>query len=200
MDGLNLGDPNEIFEQPKTVVAVSEAPDIPTVGGVEKSPVEPSKGVEAYDQDKGPELAIDDSIEAEGPQTEVAQEHPTAKAESFSPAHAEEQDTPTGMCPFSPMVCELIAPIIDQMSKDVSSKEVIPTVLPTVLPTEDITHVATVECPTEEPTKGVDQDRKPEGHPKPPSNEPAVQDAMDEEPKTTETVVGPVSEVTSAGT
>jgi len=95
-----LGESNEIFEQPKTVVAVSEATDIPTVGGVEKSPVEPPKRVEAHDQDKGPKLAIDDSIEAEGPQTEVAQERPTAKVESFSPAHAEEQDTPTGMCSF----------------------------------------------------------------------------------------------------
>jgi len=94
---------------------------------------------------------------------------------------------------FSPIVCELIAPIIDPIHKDVSSKEVTPTVPPTVLPTEDITHVATVECPTEEPTKSVDQAKTP-------TNESAVQDAMDEEPKTTETVVGPVSEVTSAGT
>jgi hypothetical protein len=95
MDGLNLGGPNEDLEQPKTVDAVSEAPEIPTVEGVE-----PPKGVEACGQDKGPEMTLDDSGAAEEPQNEVGQEYPTDKVGSFAPAHADEQDTPTGVCSF----------------------------------------------------------------------------------------------------
>ncbi len=95
MDGLNLEWYYEIFEQPKTVDAVSEAPDFLAVGGIEHSAVEPPKGVEAYDQDKRPEMDIDDSGAAGQPQTEMAQEYPI---ESIAPAQAERQDTPASMC------------------------------------------------------------------------------------------------------
>ena len=88
MDGSN-----EIFEPPKTVDTLSEAPALLPVEGIQ-----PPKGVEAYDQDKGPEVAIDDSEVTSGPQTEMAQERPTDKVESIAPAQADGQDTPTGVC------------------------------------------------------------------------------------------------------
>lgn len=97
MVGLNSEGSNEIFEQPKTVGAVPEAPAIPTVEGVEQSSAEPPKGVEAYDQEKGPKMAIGDSEAAGEPRIEVG---PTDKVESFTPTHAEEQGTPTGVCSF----------------------------------------------------------------------------------------------------
>jgi hypothetical protein len=195
MDGLNLGGPNEDLEQPKTVDAVSEAPEIPTVEGVE-----PPKGVEAYGEDKGPETTLGDSGTAEKLQNEVAQECPTDKVGRFAPAHADEQDTPTGVCSFSHLVYELIAPTLGSIHKDISSEEVILTDHPIILPTESIAHVATVECPAEEPTHSVDQDGKPAGHPKPVPNETAVQDAVDGAPRTREAIVDPVSEVTPTGT
>ena len=95
MDGPILERSNDIFEQPETVDAVSEAPDFLTVDGIEQSAVESPKGVEAYDPDKRPEMAIDDSEAAGEPQTEMAQENPI---ESIAPAQAEGQDTPSGMC------------------------------------------------------------------------------------------------------
>ena len=86
---------NDIFEQPKTVDALSEAPDLLSVEAIEQSAVEPPKGVEAYGLDKCPELAIDDSEAPGEPQTEMAQGH---SIESIAPAQAEGQDTPVGMC------------------------------------------------------------------------------------------------------
>lgn len=97
MVGLNLEGSNKIFEQPKSVDAVPEASVIPTVEGVEQSSTEPSKDVEAHDQEKGPKMTIDDSEAAGEPRTEV---HPTDKVESFTPTHAEEQGTPSGVCSF----------------------------------------------------------------------------------------------------
>lgn len=97
------------------------------------------------------------------------------------------------------LVCKLIAFTLDSTHKDISSEEVIPTDHPTIHPNEDITHVAIVECPAEEPTQSVDQEGKPAGHPKPASNESAVQDAVKREPKMRETIVDSVSEMTPAG-
>jgi len=87
----------EIIEQLEMGDAVS---GVPTVEGGEKSSVEPPKGVEAYDRDKDPEVASDDSEAAGEQQTEVAQESSTHGFEGVAPAQAEEQDTPTGVCPF----------------------------------------------------------------------------------------------------
>ena len=98
------------------------------------------------------------------------------------------------------LACELIIPALDSIRKDISSKEDIPTDHPTIRPTEDVAHVATVECPVEEPTQSVDQDGQSKGHPKPTSDEPAVQDTVDGVPETRGTIVDPVSEVTPAGT
>ena len=94
MDNLDLDGSNE---PPKTVEAVSEAPNLLPIEGVE-----PPKGVEAYDQDKGPEVAIDDSDVAREPQTEMAQGLPTDKVESIAFAQANEQHTPSGVCSVRP--------------------------------------------------------------------------------------------------
>ena len=88
MDGSN-----EIFEPPKAVDAVSEAPGLLPVEGVE-----PLEGVEAYDKDKGPEAAIGNSELTREPQTEMAQERFTNKVESIAFAHANGHDTPSGVC------------------------------------------------------------------------------------------------------
>lgn len=101
---------------------------------------------------------------------------------------------------LSPLVCELIAPTLDSNRKDISPKEVIPNDHPTIRPTEDIAHVATMECPAEEPTHGVGQDGQPNGHPKLTTDESVVQDTMSGATETREAIVDPISEVTPAGT
>lgn len=57
-----------------------------------------------------------------------------------------------------------------------------------------------MEYAAEEPIYSFDQDGKPEGPPKPTSNESAVQGIVNIAPETREPIVGPVSQATPAGT
>jgi hypothetical protein len=99
-DDPNLGGFTETVDKPKTEEAVSEQPAESSVERVEKSSIEPPKGVEVYDQDNVPEEAAGDSKAAQEPPIEDVQKHTNDKVGSITPSQVAEQEIPTGMCSF----------------------------------------------------------------------------------------------------
>lgn len=92
MDDPNLEGAAEIVGQPNSEDVTPEESAKQSVESVEQLSVEPLKGVEARDQDKGPERAADDNAAVREPQGEEAPEHRTNnKVEVLASSQAEGQ-------------------------------------------------------------------------------------------------------------